>query len=56
MGFLIVSIFVASATATSAYIATGSLMMAFLAYSAAGMMTLVSALIADSVAHGDVFV
>ena len=54
MGFLIVSILVAIATATSVYIATASLGLAFIAYAAAGTLTLFSALIAEGLMHGDV--
>ena len=54
MGYLIVSIIVAMATAISIYVASQSLLLAFLASSAAGTMTLVSALVADSLVKGDV--
>lgn len=50
MGFLIVSILVAIATATSVYIATASVMLAFIAYATAGTFTLLSAVIADGLA------
>ncbi len=47
MGYLFVSILVAMAAAISAYIASASLLLAFIAYAAAGSLTLISALIAD---------
>lgn len=53
MAFLIVSIIVAIATATSVYIASASLVLAFFAYSAAGTLTLFSALIATGLFYGD---
>ncbi len=53
MGLLIVSIIVASATASSVYMTSGSLMLAFLAYSAAGTLSLLSALIADGLVGED---
>lgn len=52
MAFLIVSIIVAIATATSVYIASASLVLAFFAYSAAGTLTLFSALIATGLFYG----
>lgn len=54
MGFLIVSIIVAIATAISVYVATTSLVLAFIAYSATGTITLLSALIAEGFVKGDV--
>lgn len=54
MGHLIVSIIVASATATSVYLTSGSLLTAFLAYSAAGTISLLSALIADGLVNEDI--
>lgn len=53
MGFLIVSILVAAATATSTYLVSGSLMLAFFAYAAAGSLALISALIAEAFVPGD---
>ena len=53
MGFLIVSIIVAIATGISIYAVTASLVLAFLAYAAAGTITLLTALIADGLMHGD---
>lgn len=53
MGFLLVSIIVAIATGISVYIASASLMLAFVAYSAAGTITLLSALIADGLVNED---
>ena len=55
MGLLIVSIIVASATSTSVYMTSGSLMLAFLAYSAAGTISILSALIADGLVSEDLF-
>lgn len=55
MGFLVVSIIVAMATGISVYIASASVLLAFIAYAAAGTISLLSALIADAIAHGDVF-
>lgn len=54
MGFLIISILVAIATATSVYIATTSIVLAFVAYTVAGTITLISAFIAEGLTHGDV--
>lgn len=54
MGFLIVSIIVAIATGISVYVVSASLVLAFIAYSAAGTITLLSALIADGYVNGDV--
>lgn len=45
MGFLIVSILVAAATATSVYVVTASLIFACLAYVAAGVFTMGTALV-----------
>ncbi|MCG6882887.1 MAG: hypothetical protein LJE62_03930 [Silicimonas sp.] len=53
MGFLLISIIVAIASAVSAYVAFGSILLAFIAYSAAGTLTLFSALIADGLVHRD---
>ena len=53
MGLLIVSIIVASATSTSVYITSESLMLAFIAYSAAGTIALFSAIIADGLVNED---
>ena len=47
MGFLFVSICVAIAAAISVYIVSASLVLAFVAYAAAGSLTLISALVAD---------
>ena len=54
MGLLIVSILVAIACALSAYVATASLVVAFIAYAASGTMTLVSALIAEGLTHAKI--
>lgn len=51
MGFLFVSICVAIAAAISVYIASASLVLAFVAYTAAGSLTLISALIADGLVN-----
>ena len=48
MGYLFVSIIVAIATAISVYTASASFVLAFVAYSAAGSLTLFSALIAEA--------
>ena len=53
MGFLFVSICVAIAAAVSVYIASASLVLAFVAYAAAGSLTLISALIADGLVNWD---
>lgn len=53
MGFLFVSICVAIASAISVYVAFGSLLLAFVAYAAAGSVTLISALVADGLVNGD---
>lgn len=47
MGYLVVSIIVAIAVSTSVYLATASLLLAFIAYSAAGTLTLMSAVVSD---------
>lgn len=52
MGFLFVSIIVAIATAISVYAVSASLVLAFVAYAAAGTLTLISALIADGIVGG----
>ena len=49
MGYLIVSVIAAMASALAAYDATGSLLVAFLGYSAGGSMTLLLALAAAAV-------
>ncbi len=51
MGYLFVSILVAIAAAISVYIASASLVLAFVAYAAAGSLTLISALIADGLVN-----
>ena len=52
MGFLLVSIIVAIASAISVYALSASLVLAFLAYTTAGTMTLLSALIAEAIVKG----
>lgn len=52
MGFLLVSIIVAIASAISVYALSASLLLAFLAYTTAGTMTLLSALIAEAIVKG----
>ena len=54
MGILFVSIIVAIASAISAYVISASFLLAFVAYAAAGTVTLVSALIAEGFVKGDV--
>ena len=53
MGYLFVSIFVAATMSVSVYAATGSFLLAFLGYSAAGCLTLLSVLVADGLLRGD---
>jgi hypothetical protein len=53
MGFLLVSIIVAIATAISVYAISASLVLAFVAYAAAGTITLISALIAEGIFNGE---
>ena len=55
MGFLIVSILVAMACALCAFVATASLGLAFVAYAAAGTITLFSAMLAEGLTYGDTF-